>query len=62
MYMYVWAKLIVHPALAPGAQEDQTSLWLVIVGDSGFLGIVCLFLAGAEAEQWPVCPLIGDFF
>ncbi len=43
-----WAKLIVPPTLAPGTQEDQTSLWLVIAGDPGYRWIARQFLAGAE--------------
>ncbi len=50
---YVWAKLIVSPALAPGAQADQTSPWLVIAGDPGCPGIAQHFLAGAEQSSGP---------
>ncbi len=44
-------KLIVPPALALGAQEDQTSPWLVIAGDPGCPVIVRHFLARAEQSS-----------
>ncbi len=44
-------KLIVPPTLAQGAQEDQTSPWVVIVGDPGCPGIAGHFLAWEEQSK-----------
>ncbi len=55
LYPYHGTKLIVPPALAPCAQEDKTSPWLV-PRDSPSLS------SRGRAEQRPVCPLIDDFF
>ncbi len=49
-----WAKLIVQ-----GAQEDQTSPWLVIEGDPGCPRIACYFLA--RAEQSTMADTSGQF-
>ncbi len=57
-----WAKLIVPPVLAPCAQEDLTSPWLVIVGDPGCPGIACHFLAEAEQSSGPFAPWLMIFF
>ncbi len=55
------AKLIVPPALAPGAQADHTSPWMVIAGDAGCPGIAHHFLAGAEQSSGPFAPWLTIF-